>query len=118
VTTPYNVTVTASDGADSASTSFAWTVSSFTLDNPGDQTNLEGDPVVIQLGVESNGNPTLTYSASGLPSGLAINPSTGLIAGTIADGASLTSSGLSLNGSVSARLMQRVRLYEGQRDGP
>jgi hypothetical protein len=91
VTTPYNVTVTASDGADSASTSFAWTVSSFTLDNPGDQTNLEGDPVVLQLGVESNGNPTLTYSASGLPSGLAINPSSGLIAGTIADGASLTS---------------------------
>jgi hypothetical protein len=91
VTTPYNVTVTASDGADSASTSFAWNVSSFTLDNPGDQTNLEGDPVVLQLGVESNGNPTLTYSASGLPSGLAINPSSGLIAGTIADGASLTS---------------------------
>jgi hypothetical protein len=91
VTTPYNVTVTASDGADSASTSFAWNVSSFTLDNPGDQTNLEGDPVVLQLGVESNGNPTLTYSASGLPSGLAINPSTGLIAGTLADGASLTS---------------------------
>jgi hypothetical protein len=88
---PYNVTVTASDGADSASTSFAWTVSSFTLDNPGDQTNLEGDPVVLQLGVESNGNPTLTYSAGGLPSGLAINPSTGLIAGTLADGASLTS---------------------------
>jgi len=36
--------------------------------------------------VSSNGTlPTLTYGASGLPNGLAINPGTGLIAGTIAN---------------------------------
>jgi len=86
VNMPYNVSVTASDGTDSASTSFAWNISNFTLNNPGDQSNSEGDNVAVQLGVSSNGTlPALTYGASGLPNGLAINPSTGLIAGTIAN---------------------------------
>jgi len=85
VTTPYNVTVTATDGTDPASTTFAWNISNFTLDNPGDQTNVEGDAVALQPTVETNGNPTLTFSATGLPSGLSINPNTGLIAGTVAN---------------------------------
>jgi hypothetical protein len=86
VNMPYNVSVTASDGTDSASTSFAWNISTFTLNNPGDQSNSEGNNVAVQLGVSSNGTlPALTYGASGLPSGLAINPSSGLIAGTIAN---------------------------------
>jgi hypothetical protein len=85
VTTPYNVTVTATDGTDPTSTTFAWSISNFTLDNPGAQTNAEGDAVALQSTVETNGTPTLTFSATGLPSGLSINPNTGLIAGTIAN---------------------------------
>jgi hypothetical protein len=84
ITTPYNVTVTATDGTGSASTSLTWSISSFMLDNPGDQTNAEGEPVALPLTVETNSNPTLTFSATGLPDGLGINPTTGLIAGTIA----------------------------------
>jgi hypothetical protein len=85
VTTPYSVTVTATDGVDPASTSFAWTIGNFALSNPGNQTNAEGDAVALQLGVQTNGHPALTFSATGLPGGLGINPGTGLIAGTIAN---------------------------------
>jgi len=45
LTTPYNVTVTASDGTTSDSTSFTWTISALSVTNPG-------------------GNP-LTFSATG-----------------------------------------------------
>lgn len=54
-----------------------------TLVNPGNQTNAEGDSVSLQLqGSDSDGD-TISYSANGLPAGLGISPSTGLISGTI-----------------------------------
>src|SRR5207244_4585515 len=55
-----------------------------TLTNPGNRTNAEGAVISLQLSAsDPNGKP-LTYSASGLPSPLAVNASTGLISGTLA----------------------------------
>ena len=81
---PYAVTATASDGTDSASTSFTWDVAHLAVVNPGDQTNAEGDAVSLQIGVSDNADDTLTYGASGLPNGLSIDPTSGVISGTVA----------------------------------
>lgn len=52
------------------------------LTNPGNQSGLVGTAVSLQLSAsDPNGDP-LGYGASGLPPGLAINPTTGLISGT------------------------------------
>lgn len=49
-----------------------------------DQANAEGDSVSLQVVAhDPNSSDVLTYSASGLPSGLDINPSSGLIHGVI-----------------------------------
>jgi hypothetical protein len=53
--------------------------------NPGDQSNDESDSVNLNIGTVDADLPanTLTYTASALPPGLNINPSTGVITGTI-----------------------------------
>jgi hypothetical protein len=87
-TTPYTVTATASDGMASASQTFHWTVNAVGLAAPGDQANVAGDSVSLQLsGTDASGLPP-TYSATGLPSGLSLNTSTGLISGTLPASAS------------------------------
>jgi subtilase family serine protease len=83
------VTVKATDttGA-SGSASFTWTVNSttgntVTVTNPGNQTSTTGTAVSLQIqATDSASGQTLTYSATGLPAGLSINSSTGLISGT------------------------------------
>ncbi len=84
---PYTVTVVANDGSHSAVQSFAWSISNpITLALPDDQTNNEGDTVSLSLsGSDTSG--TLSYAALGLPPGLAINPSSAAITGTVAVGA-------------------------------
>lgn len=52
--------------------------------NPGTQISPEGD--VVSLQIDATDDDVLTFSASGLPSGLSIN-SSGLISGTIPEGA-------------------------------
>src|SRR5215469_15424984 len=47
------------------------------------QSNNLGDPVNLQVQAFSNNGFTLTYAASGLPPGLSIDPSTGLISGAV-----------------------------------
>ena len=78
----YAVTVTVSDGSTSTSQSFEWEVTSLTLSNPGDQTTTEGVPVSLTLAAQDAGGRTLTYTASGLPAGLSIDPGSGLISAT------------------------------------
>ncbi len=83
---PYIVTVTVEDpdGA-SDSKSFTWTINSPPeVTNPGDQANYTGDTVSLQIVASDADFDTLTYSASGLPDGLSINPTTGVISGKIA----------------------------------
>jgi hypothetical protein len=81
----YSATVTAADGTKaSASQSFTWNVSTLSETNPGTQNNAVGD--VVSLQPQDSGLPTgdsWHYSATGLPSGLSISPTSGLITGTI-----------------------------------
>jgi hypothetical protein len=84
-----SVTVAATDttGA-SGQASFTWTINSatgntVTVTNPGNQTGTVGTSASLQISAsDSASGQTLTYSATGLPAGLSINSSTGLISGT------------------------------------
>ena len=88
----YNVQVSVTDGSGTANETFFWTV---TVDNhapelvsPADQSSVEGDIVALQIEAsDPDGNP-LSYTATSLPTGLAIDPATGLISGTVSAGAS------------------------------
>ena len=54
-----------------------------TVTDPGSQTSTVGTAVSLQThATDSASGQTLTYSATGLPAGLSINASTGLISGT------------------------------------
>ena len=85
-TTPYAVTVTASDGTLCASQSFVWNVTAILLTNPGDQSGAIGALVSLPILAQDVSGGTLSYSATGLPAGLSINPTTGSITGMIAAG--------------------------------
>ena len=90
---PYTVTVTVTDGTpggtggDSASRTFAWTVTNSdatpTLAEIANQSSAEGDAINLAvLGADADGD-TLAYGATGLPPGLQINGATGAITGTL-----------------------------------
>src|ERR1700733_6062524 len=54
-----------------------------TVTSPGNQTGTVGTAASLQVhATDSGSGQTLTYSASGLPAGLSINSTTGLISGT------------------------------------
>ena len=54
-----------------------------TVTSPGNQTSTAGTAASVQIhATDSASGQTLTYSASGLPAGLSISSSTGLISGT------------------------------------
>lgn len=55
---------------------------SLQLLNPGDVTSLAGQPATVQLRASASGTGAVTYDASGLPVGVAIDATTGLISGT------------------------------------
>lgn len=57
------------------------TTNSPALTNPGSQMTRATQAVSLQLAASGPG--TMTYSATGLPAGLAINASTGLVSGTV-----------------------------------
>jgi PLD-like domain/Putative Ig domain len=85
----YNVTLTGKDSTGpSGSATFTWTVGStvsdtVTVTNPGSQSGTVGTAASLQIeAADSASGQTLTYGASGLPAGLSISSSTGLISGT------------------------------------
>ncbi|MFJ9633330.1 putative Ig domain-containing protein [Streptomyces sp. NPDC101175] len=53
-----------------------------TVTNPGSQSTATGSTASLQISATDSASATLTYSASGLPTGLSISSSTGLISGT------------------------------------
>ncbi len=66
-----------------AFTSGTTTGNTVTVTNPGNQSTATGSAVSLQIhATDSATGQTLTYSATGLPTGLSINSSTGLISGT------------------------------------
>jgi hypothetical protein len=80
----YTVTVTASHGTTTSSASFVWTVADTTppaLTVPGNQNGNEGD--VVSLTIQAPDADAGTFEATGLPTGLSIDPQTGVISGTI-----------------------------------
>ncbi|HET6876453.1 MAG TPA: putative Ig domain-containing protein [Jatrophihabitans sp.] len=50
--------------------------------NPGSQSGTVGTATSLQIQASDSGGATLTYSATGLPTGLSINSASGLISGT------------------------------------
>lgn len=76
------MTVSASDGQNSGSTSFAWDVAPLTLP---DRTDVEGATVSFQT-PEPYPDNSPSYTAVNLPNGVSIDPATGVISGAIADG--------------------------------
>src|SRR5262249_4977871 len=54
-----------------------------TVATPGDQERVGGDAVSLAVPASDAGGGTLSYSATGLPPGLGINSSTGVISGTL-----------------------------------
>ena len=104
---PYPVTVMATDGTNSAQENFVWTINSpVTLAAIADQTGTENGTVSLGVngsfaaspgggqsscccccnGCPSGSSGSLTYTADGLPPGLAINTGNGTISGTLAVG--------------------------------
>jgi hypothetical protein len=84
-----NVTVTAKDTTGATgSASFTWTVNPpggnvVTVNTPPSQSWTVGTAASLQIQAsDSAPGQTLTYSATGLPAGLSVNASTGLISGT------------------------------------
>jgi hypothetical protein len=85
---PYQVTVTATDGVNSVSQTFTWFVSPVvSLNAISDQSNAVGDSVSLAVSASDANNATLSYSATGLPPGVTISSTTGLITGSISLGA-------------------------------
>ena len=85
-----SVTVTATDTTGATGTAtFTWSITTqlqntITVTNPGPQSGTVGTavtPLPIQA-TDSASGCALTYSVTGLPPGLSINPTTGLISGT------------------------------------
>ncbi|MDX2680809.1 putative Ig domain-containing protein [Streptomyces sp. NY05-11A] len=60
----------------------AGTGNTVTVTNPGSRSTATGSSVSLQISASDSAGATLTYSASGLPTGLSISSSTGLISGT------------------------------------
>jgi hypothetical protein len=85
----YHVTLKGTDSTGpSGSATFTWTVGSaapntVTVTNPGSQSGKVAAAVSLQIqATDSASGQTLTYSAAGLPAGLSIGSTTGLISGT------------------------------------
>jgi extradiol dioxygenase family protein len=53
------------------------------LTDPGDQGNVQGEGVSLQVVASDDDGDPLTFSAAGLPAGLTIDPATGLISGSV-----------------------------------
>jgi endo-1,4-beta-xylanase len=84
----YQIMATESFGGGSGNSSVTVSQGSSTTGNtvsvtsPGNQSGTVGTAASVQVHATDSGGAALTYSASGLPAGLSINSSSGLIAGT------------------------------------
>jgi hypothetical protein len=67
-----------------------------TITNPGNLTSYDGDPVYLQIQVtDTDQGATLTYAADGLPDGLSLDSSTGVISGRLTLAAGISGEGFS-----------------------
>ncbi|MEZ4629609.1 MAG: putative Ig domain-containing protein [Deinococcales bacterium] len=87
----YTVTVNASDSKSKVSANFTWTITANqapTITKPADQSTVMGASASLAISASDADGDALSYSATGLPTGLSINASTGLISGTVSAAAS------------------------------
>ena len=95
----YAVEVTVSDDNTPAGVTkinFNWTINDVNrapvATDVEDQSDAEGDVITLPIAAtDSDSDNSLTYSASGLPDGLSIDPGTGVISGTISQTAAANS---------------------------
>ncbi len=81
---PYQISVSVTDGYNATSGSFALTVlPGIVVVDPGPQSATAGSAATLAIQSTSIYGQPLTYSATGLPAGLSIDPQSGLISGTI-----------------------------------
>ena len=82
----FSPTITATDSEGlTAQASFTWNVTNtVSVTNPGSQSSVTGSAItpLTNSATDSQSGATLTWSATGLPGGLSISPSTGTISGT------------------------------------
>jgi putative Ig domain-containing protein len=106
---PYVVRATASNAAgNTSSVQFTWTIAGVnrapTITPPGDQTTIVGSAASLAVVAWDPDGDALTFSASGLPTGLSIDAGSGTISGVAAGpagafSATVTTSDGSLTGS-------------------
>jgi hypothetical protein len=81
-----SVMATVSDGSLSQSRTFSWTVTNTnrapSLTQPANQTSPAGTAVSLALTASDPDGTAVTFTATGLPAGLAINAASGVISGT------------------------------------
>ncbi len=83
----FDVSIAAADGTQAGQQEFSWTINPYiSVDSIADQTKVEGNVISLAVTATDAGSFSMTYTVSGLPSGLSINASTGLISGTINSG--------------------------------
>ena len=83
--TVFTTTVSAGDGTDSASQSFTWTINDpVSVVNPVLRPATMVLAVTLPISATDSTGATLTFSAAGLPAGLNIDATTGVISGTLA----------------------------------
>jgi hypothetical protein len=84
---PYFVSAKVSDASgNTTSVQFMWTITpdgAPWVTSPANQSNLEKATISLQVAASDPDGDVLTYSATGLPPTLTINPVTGLISGTL-----------------------------------
>lgn len=82
----FSVTVSADDGITTTTATFTWTVTPSSLPSLAPLTDrVDSEGISVSFGVtgsDPNGLP-LTYEATGLPPGISINPTTGVVSGTL-----------------------------------
>ena len=84
----YSVTVSVSDGhGGTASKAFAWTITNTNqlpvVTNLEDQTSIVGGAVSTSIVAADPDGDALSFSATGLPPGLSLDATTGVISGTL-----------------------------------
>ena len=82
----HSVTATVSDGSLSQSRTFSWTVTNTnrapSLTQPANQTGLTGTAASVALTASDPDGTAVTFTATGLPPGLTISATSGVISGT------------------------------------